>query len=214
MIKKNGSYSKYLLLFSVLLLSLAFTSTLYAQEETYELKRTKVGKTKFKKKKMEKPQKERFLEPTRRAFASAILPGLGQIQNRKYWKVPIIYGGFSVFSYLIRENHVRYIEFRNYALYSGDNNPHNDALIPEDFQSVSNSNFNRFKDNYRRDRDFMIILTIAWYGLNCVDAAVDAHMKAFDVSEDLSGVIKPKLLQTDRMRSPVLGLSLALNLKK
>ncbi|MEH0154862.1 DUF5683 domain-containing protein [Limibacter armeniacum] len=183
-------------------------------QNTYEV--TEKGKNtqvkKQKEKKPPKPQHERLHTPSRRALASAILPGLGQIQNKKYWKVPIIYGGFAVFGWLVKENHVNYIESRNFYTYLSDGDPQNDALIPERFQGLTADSFQTRRDNFRRDQDYYTIIMFLWYGLNIADAAVDAHLKRFDVSEDLSGVVKPALIRGP-FNNPAMGLTLAFNFK-
>lgn len=169
-----------------------------------------------KERKAPKPQYGSLSNSTRAAIYSAVLPGLGQIYNKKYWKLPIIYGGFAVFSYIVRDAHYQFIEARNYLAYVKDADPSNDALIPDQFKGLSADSFQRRVTVFRRDRDFYTIMTVLWYGLACADAAVDAHMKGFDVSEDLSGVIRPKLGTTDAPfgQQPVLGLALGLRFKR
>ncbi|MDW7692590.1 DUF5683 domain-containing protein [Flammeovirgaceae bacterium SG7u.111] len=134
-------------------------------------------------------------EPSEAALLGAILPGFGQIYNKQYWKIPIVYGGYVVFASLIDYNHVRYIGFRDALFLKSDGDPDTNpdgiyADFPED-------QLRRGRDLYRRDRDFNIILTFMWYGLTIADATVDAHLKDFDVSDNLSASIKPGLVPND-----------------
>lgn len=134
--------------------------------------------------------------PRTAALRSAILPGLGQIYNKKYWKLPIIYGGLgicaSVFIYNLGQYrdtrfayHVKYnmrVNHTDSALYSQIK----PRLLP-----LSESSLQFYRGQYRRDIDYSALVFILLWGLNVVDAAVDAHLKSFDVSPDLSLFIKP-----------------------
>ncbi len=126
---------------------------------------------------------------------SMILPGLGQAYNKKYWKIPIIYGGFTVFAFLIQYNNTEYQLFKD-AYYhklvygEGADDPVNDYEIKYDEQTLLNA-----KNDYRRNRDLNYILTGVWYALNVIDAAVDAHLFSWDVDEDLSLRVEPDLFQ-------------------
>lgn len=126
------------------------------------------------------------LDPQRSALLSAVFPGLGQIYNKQYWKVPIIYSGFAVFGHFISYNNEIYHSFRNAAisLSNGAENP---------FSSVASSSdiLIRNRDSFRRNRDYLIILGTVFYILNIVDAHVSAHLDEFNVNEDLSFRFQP-----------------------
>ena len=126
--------------------------------------------------------------PRRAALYSAALPGLGQIYNKKYWKVPIIYGGFGIMGYLIVRNNDLYqlVRRANIAEQSGQPQESPFASIGNPFRNLESA-----VERARRERDYMIILTAALYGLNIMDAIVDAHLIEFDVNPDLSFNLEP-----------------------
>ena len=127
--------------------------------------------------------------PKKAAILSAVLPGAGQVYNRKYWKVPIIYGGFAGLGYAVGINQKRFKDFA-----TGFKIVANDSLISSytvDGQSYSQSQLKELKDFYKRNRDLFILFSGVLYALNIIDAAVDAHLFEFDVSEDLSMRIEP-----------------------
>ncbi len=127
--------------------------------------------------------------PRKAAILSAALPGLGQIYNRKYWKLPIVYGGFAGLGYGVGFNH------KNFRTYSDAFRiVANDTAIasyPLDGRTYSESQLRELKNYYKRNRDMFIIFTGVLYILNIVDATVDAHLFDFDVSDDLSMHIEP-----------------------
>lgn len=146
-------------------------------------------------------------KPIRATMYSAILPGLGQVYNGKPWKVPIVYGGFVFFGYLLNLNHQSYKEVRAALFAARDGDPRTTIKPPLD--RVSEERLERGNDTYRRNRDFVIILTAAWYLLNVVDAHVDAHLNEFTISDDLSLNIKPSVEQVYFTRN--YGVTLTLN---
>ncbi len=142
--------------------------------------------------------------PTKAIIYSAIFPGLGQIYNRKYWKLPIVYGGFLGFSYAIAWNGRYYTDYSNGFKDIMDEDPATDSwknFLPygQDPESVDKewlkTVLKRRKDFYRRYRDLSIIGTIAMYALSMVDAYVDAQLFDFDMSTDLSFRIEPTIIQ-------------------
>ncbi len=145
------------------------------------------------------------LDPQRAAMLSAILPGMGQVYNKQYWKVPIIYGGLAVFGHFINYNNELYHTFRNASL-SVENG------LPNPFEGVASSNeiLIRNRDNFRRNRDFLIILGSVFYLLNIVDAHVSAHLDEFEVNDDLAISIKPGLQQFSA-NGQALGASLVIS---
>lgn len=143
--------------------------------------------------KVKKPVVEH--SPRRATIYSAVLPGLGQIYNRKYWKVPLVYGGFATLGYFINFNNGEYIKFRQAYSDIIDNDPSTDsyvklvtdprrlepAKIPQLTESLRNA-----KDDWRRYRDLVVIGTVVFYAVNIIDASVDAHFFNFDISDDLT----------------------------
>lgn len=143
---------------------------------------------------------------------SMILPGLGQAYNKKYWKIPIIYAGFGVFTYFIIFNNNEYQEWKDAYIYALEN-PDGDVPPINDYYEKYGYDSNILreqKDYYRRNRDLTIILTGLWYLLNVVDAAVDAHLMTWNVDEDLSIRLEPELYQPVYGFKPGGGLKLSL----
>lgn len=162
---------------------------------------TIVKETKTEKKvKLNKPH-----SPTKAAIMSACLPGLGQIYNRKWWKVPIVYAGLGGIGYLSYSNYSEYRSYLHaYEFKTGDL-PEGSTLNPYETElanKYADSQLQTYKEAYRRDFEFFTILTIAWYGLNILDACVDGHLYNYDISDDLSFSIDPYLRQ--QSESPIL----------
>ena len=120
--------------------------------------------------------------PSKAAMLSATLPGMGQIYNRKYWKVPIIYAGFGTLYYFLDMNNSEYQKWRQAWIARVDGNPN----TVDDFPRHSTAMLERAMDFYRRNLEITYILTAALYLLNILDASVDAHLMNFDVGEELS----------------------------
>jgi hypothetical protein len=125
--------------------------------------------------------------PGKAALYSAVFPGLGQIYNRKYWKLPIVYGGFGTLVYFIDRNNRYYTDLKRGLI-----DPEYD-LIYYDFE-LTPDQMERGKDLYRRWRDLSIILTVGFYALQIIDATVDAYLFDWDVSEDISFRLEPSSL--------------------
>lgn len=121
--------------------------------------------------------------PKKAALYSAILPGAGQVYTKKYWKVPIVYGGLVTSFYFINENNSKYIEYREAALLS--------HATGENQLGNSYSELKTLKEYYRRNRDLSYFSFLGVYILNIVDASVNAHLFSFDVSDDISINIQP-----------------------
>ena len=132
--------------------------------------------------------------PKKAAIMSACLPGLGQIYNGKWWKVPIVYAGFGGFGYLAYSNYSNYRTYLTaYKIKTGDLE---EGVIPTEYElqlanSYQASQLQTYKESYRRDFELYCIILAAWYGLNIVDAVVDGHLYTYDVSDDLSLTIDP-----------------------
>jgi len=144
------------------------------------------------------------LDPQRAALLSAVFPGLGQIYNRQYWKVPIVITGMVVFAHYINYNNKVYHALRNAAIISN-------AGLETPYNGIINSTDGlvRNREIFRRNRDFMIVLGTAFYLLQVVDAHVSAHLDEFVVNKDLAFKIKPSIESTP-LFSHAVGVSFAL----
>jgi hypothetical protein len=160
--------------------------------------------------KEEKVQRIYLKEPSKAAMLSTVLPGLGQLYNKDYLAVPVIYGLFTLLGFEIYENQNEYIEARNNLAYLSDDDPDNDLLIDQIFRNFDESQFQIRRDRARRDRDYYTILSILVYGANIAHAAVGGHLKTFSVSEDISMVVEPGL-QFAHTNQAVPGLHLTLS---
>jgi Family of unknown function (DUF5683) len=140
--------------------------------------------------------KKKVHSPRTAAIRSAIFPGLGQIYNKKYWKLPIVYGAMGIAGGVFIFNYSQYKDTRfaytvkyNMRVYKTDSAKYD--KVRSDLKPLSEESLRYYRDQYRRDIDYSAIFFIVMWGLNVVDAAVDAHLKSFDVSPDLSLKIKP-----------------------
>lgn len=140
------------------------------------------------------------------ALYSALLPGLGQIYNKKWWKVPIIYAAFGGVGYAIAFNQKYYSDFKQALIYRLDQKP--ETVDPYESKYTA-ANLDELQSFYRKNRDLSIIICAGVYALNILDATVDAHLFDFDVSNDLSLRVQPAPL----FMPGNLGGGLALTLK-
>jgi hypothetical protein len=139
------------------------------------------------------------LSPSKAAFYSAILPGLGQVYNKKYWKVPIVYAAIGTSMYFYLDNNKKYHSYRDaykqrLAGFTGDKYDYLD-----DARLIQAQRF------YQRNRDLSLLVAIGFYALNILDANVDAHLMQFNVNDNLS--IAPELQQSDLTAKPSFGLT-------
>lgn len=147
--------------------------------------------------------------PNRAAVLSAILPGLGQAYNNQHWKIPFIYGGGILIGHYIKYNHKYYHEFRNALIAEADGI--DDTKNPyADYWGVNALTRNR--EEFRRNRDLLILVGAVFYALNIIDAHVAAHLHEFDVNDNLYLKISPSV-QTSPVFSRSIGVSLALKVK-
>jgi hypothetical protein len=159
---------------------------------------------------------------TKAVWYSAMFPGLGQIYNRKYWKLPIVYGSFVGISYGLAFNQRNYTDYAvaYKDLLDGDDttNSYKD-FVPESWSEEQIKNaLRRKKDFYRRSRDLSIIGMVAMYAVCMIDAYVDAELYSFDISPDLSLKIAPAIMSESPQNalsfSYVWGLQCNLKFKK
>ena len=149
--------------------------------------------------KLPAPKKQFIPNSNRALWLAMVFPGGGQIYNRKYWKLPIVYGGFVGCAYALGWNNKMYKDYSQAYLDIMDNDPNTNSY--EDFvpPSVSIEGqedrfkeiFRKRKDIYRRQRDMSIFCFIGVYVLSIIDAYVDAELSNFDISKDLSMKVGP-----------------------
>ena len=141
--------------------------------------------------------------PKRAMWLAIMLPGAGQIYNRKYWKLPIVYGGFIGCAYAMRWNNQMYMDYSQAYLDIMDNDSNTKSY--EQFlhlgNAITEANIDRYKqifksrkDRYRRWRDLSFIVMMAVYAVSIVDAYVDASLSQFDISDDLSLRLEPAVI--------------------
>jgi hypothetical protein len=143
---------------------------------------------------------------------SAMVPGWGQVTNKKYWKVPIVYGALVTTGVIFFRNIDQYRDSREAYILATDGDPSNDYQIKQPYFSVKDQpdRIRVFRNSVRQNIDYSVLFFIAFWGLNVADAAVDAHLKTFDVSDELS-------LQFKAGYSPIAntnGVAIVLNIGK
>ncbi|MEG2574200.1 MAG: DUF5683 domain-containing protein [Bacteroides sp.] len=163
-----------------------------------------------------KTEKKLFIpNPMRATWLAVIIPGAGQIYNRKFWKLPIYYGGFVGCAYALTWNNQMYKDYSQAYLDIMDTNPNTNSFLdflPPNYKLSSAETtriqniFKRQKDFYRRNRDLSIFAFIGVYLLSIVDAYVDAELSNFDISQDLSLKVEPAVINDRRGRGNSLGL--------
>ena len=140
---------------------------------------------------------------TKATWFAIVFPGGGQIYNRKYWKLPILYGGFAGCAYALTWNNTMYKDYAQAYRDLKDNNPNTNSyleLLPPNATidpSRLESLLKNRKDRFRRYRDLSIISFVAVYALSIIDAYVDAELSNFDISKDLSLKIEPIIFKSD-----------------
>lgn len=139
------------------------------------------------------------LAPSKAAFYSAVVPGLGQAYNKKYWKIPLVYGAIGSSLYFYITNNKKYHRYR-------DAYKHRLAGEPDEFSYLDENRLVQAQRFYQRNRDLSLLVTVGFYILNIVDANVDAHLMQFNVSDKLS--FQPNLYQNDINNKTNVGLSL------
>lgn len=159
-------------------------------------------------------------DPLRAVWLSALCPGLGQIYNRRYWKLPIVVGGFMGLGYGASWNNGMLSDYSRAYTDIMDDDPSTNSYMDFFPPNTSESSLDRSwlertlksrKDYYRRNRDLCIICMVGVYLISMVDAYVDASLSNFDISPDLSIQVTPALLQDPQRPLPALGFQLAFN---
>ncbi len=142
-------------------------------------------------------------DPKKAMWLALVFPGGGQIYNRKYWKLPLIYGGFLGCVYALSWNNMMYRDYSKAYIDIMDDDPNTnsfEAFIPRGYNVNTNLTriqdlFRRKKNYYRRYRDLSMFCMIGVYALSVIDAYVDAELSSFDISKDLSMKVLPTVIQ-------------------
>ncbi len=161
-------------------------------------------------------------KPKKALWLAIALPGAGQIYNRKYWKLPIFYGGIVGCIYAMTWNNQMYRDYQNAYMDISDDDPstqsynsflHLGTTITDENKSYYQNLFRKRKDRFRRWRDLSIFATVAVYALSVIDAYVDASLSDFDISDDLSLHIAPVVMngnssanQTNLFKNSAIGI--------
>jgi hypothetical protein len=149
--------------------------------------------------------------PTKASIYSAVLPGLGQIYNHKYWKVPIVYAGFGVFTYFIVTNTNYYLEY--YSAYIEKINNAKHGNYQDLVDKYTSDNLLSAAEYYRRNLEISILLSAVWYIMNILDATVDAHLYTYNINKDLSMSASPAIISTEHSNKLNPGIKLTFNIK-
>ncbi|MBG6110679.1 hypothetical protein IWX84_001559 [Flavobacterium sp. CG_9.10] len=140
------------------------------------------------------------LTPAKAAFYSAILPGLGQAYNKKYWKIPIVYGAIGTSLYFYIDNNKKYHQYRDAY------KRRLEGYTDDNFSYLDKTRLIAGQKFYQRNRDLSALVTLAFYALNIVDANVDAALLQFNVDENLS--VRPIIYPNDVTFKTNVGLTL------
>ena len=151
-------------------------------------------------------------EAKKALWLALVIPGAGQIYNRKYWKLPIVYGGFVGCLYALRWNNQMYKDYSQAYIDIMDNDPqtksyesflHLGTQVTQDNLARYQTVFKQRKDKYRKWRDMSIFSLVAVYALSVIDAYVDASLSEFDISKDLSLKVSPTVINNKNERNPL-----------
>jgi hypothetical protein len=153
-------------------------------------------------------------DPRKATIRSAIIPGWGQAYNRKYWKIPLVYGALGVTGYIFNFNRVQYnkVKFAYFALINKDSTKYplvEDPVLKKFVYEGNSYALQSYRNQYRKDIDYSVLFFLFFWALNVVDATVDGHLKDFDISNDLSLKIKPAFYP---LPTTPLGISFVFNI--
>ncbi|MGN0032500.1 MAG: DUF5683 domain-containing protein [Candidatus Limimorpha sp.] len=128
----------------------------------------------------------------KKATLLALIPGAGQAYNKKYWKIPIVYTGFGATCYFALSNNKGYRLYRDAYDFKTGTKPNVSEQAQQQASKYTESNLISIRDSYRRNMELGWILTAAWYAIQIMDAAVDAHFFYFEVDDNLTMKVEPK----------------------
>ena len=170
----------------------------------------------LKKDSLKKANKHKII-PRVATLKSLACPGLGQIYNKQYWKLPLVYGALGTTLGIAFWNNDRYqLWLTNFQTLS--KNPNDVTYIPPTEVEVNGQKYNLSnvtvrKDFYRRNRDYSYLFLAVFWGLNIIDANVSAHLKTFDMSDDISVKFEPDCRQIAFAQEPIIGAKIIFTLK-
>ena len=141
------------------------------------------------------------------AIRSAILPGLGQAYNKKYWKIPLVYGVLAIPVATFKYNSDWYTKTRYAYTIRATSDTANYKNIARELQPLSNDALRTYRNSFRKNMDFSVLGFLLAWGLNVVDATVDGHLRTFNISDDLTMSIQPNV----KMMHQGVGLSATLH---
>ena len=157
-------------------------------------------------------------DPKRAMWLAIVLPGAGQIYNHKYWKLPIIYGGFVGCAYAMRWNNQMYSDYSRAYIDISDNDPETKSYEKFPYLIMAQSDTERLKaqfkarkDRFRRWRDLSFFCMLGVYAVSVIDAYVDAELSSFDISKDLSLKVRPTVISNKSSVNPLYATSLGVN---
>ena len=181
--------------------------------------------TTFSKKEMKQDWSTWRPDPKRALWLALVIPGGGQIYNRKYWKLPLVYGGFIGCMYAMNWNNMMYKDYSQAYIDLMDNDPSTQSynqflhlgtrITTEADKKRYEDIFRKRKDKYRRWRDLSFFVMLGVYALSVIDAYVDAELSVFDISDDLSLKVEPTIINNRSSSNPIdassVGLQCSLN---
>ena len=153
-------------------------------------------------------QQENFHSAKRASIYSALIPGYGQLYNKKYWKIPIVYASIGTAFYIARWNQNKYLTYKEAFKFRTDQDP---TTIDEFEDMYSEANLITIKNYHRKNRDLAYIICSGFYLLNIIDASVDAHLFNFSINDDVTLNIVPSMIDSSLNFQPNLSLILNLN---
>ncbi len=165
-------------------------------------------------------QRAMKINPMRSLWLSALCPGLGQVYNRRYWKLPIVVGGFVGLGYAISWNNKMLKDYSRAYNDAMDNDPNTKSYMDFYPPTVKEEDIDKEwlkralkskKDYFRRNRDLCVISIVGVYLICMVDAYVDATLSKFDISDDLSMKVRPTLIEQSRSNLPGVGVACAIS---
>jgi hypothetical protein len=146
-----------------------------------------------------------ILAPSKAAFYSAILPGLGQAYNKKYWKIPIVYGVLGTSTYFYIKNNDDYNRARDAFKLMKEGKPHEFDGVDGNIL-LSEDALIRAQERFKKDRDLSLLVTVGLYALQILEASVNAHLQQHNVDNNLS--LRPKLIKDDLRNKSIVGASI------
>ncbi|MBL0357381.1 MAG: hypothetical protein IPP72_11070 [Chitinophagaceae bacterium] len=195
------------LLLLVCLFTCIFSIRVAAQVPDSLIKKNSIAKKKIDTSGQKKTEP---FNPRKATIRSAIIPGWGQIYNKKYWKLPLVWGALGTTAGIYFYNVKNYRSLKQAYIYLTDTDPANNNLVDPTYRNLSPESIRSYRNSFRQNVDYSVLFFLLFWGLNVVDATVDAHLKAFNVTDDLSLELRPgysPLANTS-------GLSLVLNIGK